>query len=268
MLRASLFLFCLALPVSASAAPFEMKLFGHDVSVAGDAPDALTVDGKTVLSEQYITLGEMLVVADVPILVGTASPGGNACEGSTFVLSFPPDGEPRLDGPLDTCSATTHSVEDGALAFETEAFPGTDAQHWAWDAAEGFQAEASTPFAADEAKGWDDIRKHKAGHPLDLMGYGPVAREIDTLLGSDKSDVLPIMSGPGTGEYQGGLYVGQSCTAHMCGEESLLIVASASDETVFIAWKPSGRKIVVRPAVKTWPDAAKAQLKKWAADWK
>jgi hypothetical protein len=49
----------------------------------------------------------------------------------------------------------------------------------------------------------------------------------------------------------------QSCTPHMCTEEEAIVSVSLADREIYLAWKPSREKIVVRPPVATWPDKPK-----------
>jgi hypothetical protein len=51
-------------------------------------------------------------------------------------------------------------------------------------------------------------------------------------------------------------------------DQEAVVVADLASRTVYLAWKPSGQKIKVAPAVKTWPERAKAELRQWASKWK
>jgi hypothetical protein len=57
------------------------------------------------------------------------------------------------------------------------------------------------------------------------------------------------------GEFDSDYFVGTSSVAHMADETGSLIVADPRARQVFIAWKAEGKKIIVRPEVKEWPEA-------------
>lgn len=100
------------------------------------------------------------------------------------------------------------------------------------------------------------------------MSLGEAAAQINGLLGAEKNDYSDIILGVGSGSFDGDYFVGSACTRHLCQEEEALLVAAIQEKRVFLAWKPSGEKIVVRPSVKQWPERAKAALREWAAKWK
>lgn len=54
-----------------------------------DSQDSLKIDDREVLKNYYVDIDAMHVVHGMAVAVGTSSAGGNACEGSPFVVSFP-----------------------------------------------------------------------------------------------------------------------------------------------------------------------------------
>lgn len=80
----------------------ELRAFGHDISIlknkVGQTQDQLSVDGKVIHANEYVSFDEIAVVNGTPIIGGDSSPGGNACDASPFVLSFPAGKAPRLWG--------------------------------------------------------------------------------------------------------------------------------------------------------------------------
>lgn len=54
----------------------------------------------------------------MPTLIGERSAGGNARDGSPFIVSFPPNAAPRLDGPIDSCSIG--EIDGAALLVEAD----------------------------------------------------------------------------------------------------------------------------------------------------
>ena len=88
-----------------------------------------------------------------------------------------------------------------------------------------------------------------------------------SLIGGDFDEAIGIIEGTGSGEFDGDYFVGTSSVAHMADETGSLIVADRRARQVFIAWKAEGKKIVVRPEVKEWPEAPRRFLKDWAEPW-
>ncbi|KQW82049.1 hypothetical protein [Ensifer sp. Root127] len=255
--------------LDAAAADFEMTLFGRHVTVLGSYPEQrLEIDGRQMLKEAIIDLEDMYLVSGVPALIGTASPGGNACEGAPFIISFPENGNPRLDGPLETCFVVTVDTKPDQLAFSTAALPNHPSERWIWTPGEGLKKVQGQPFTTDPSKGWTELREKTVSHPGDLLKFGEIAEQIDTLLGTDASFFSDIIKGVGSGQFDGDYFVGTACTRHMCLDQEAIVVLSIADRQVFLAWKPSGKKIIVRPIVKEWPEKAKSALRMWAAKWK
>ena len=61
------------LPAPAYCAPFEMKLFGHNVSIsASDDQYKLEMDGREVLKSYYVDLDEMHLWGSPPAMVWNA----------------------------------------------------------------------------------------------------------------------------------------------------------------------------------------------------
>ncbi|MGO4112240.1 hypothetical protein ACC786_11365 [Rhizobium ruizarguesonis] len=75
----------------AAAGSFDMQLFGHHIVITkgSDSQDSLKIDDREVLKDYYVDIDEMHVIDGMAVAVGTSSAGGNACEGSPFVVSFP-----------------------------------------------------------------------------------------------------------------------------------------------------------------------------------
>src|SRR6218665_1053242 len=99
----------IAIPVVAA----ELKrVAGHTVEVKKNkksGEEALVVDGRELHTNQYVNLDDAYAFDGTNALVGSSSEGGNMCDSSPFVLSFPAGGgAPRLDGPLDSCATVTH----------------------------------------------------------------------------------------------------------------------------------------------------------------
>lgn len=253
----------------AAASAFEMKMFGHEVAIIRrDDGQILMIDGREVLKNEILDIRDALLVGGVPALVGSSSPGGNTCDAAPFVVSFPQGLNPRLDGPIESCRPVKADVGANEILFATVPIPNTDGETWKWTPSDGLIKSENRPFVPDASKGWATLREKSASHPSELIGFGEIAAQIDALLGADRNVFSDIITGVGSGSFDGDYFVGSACTRHLCQEEEALLVASISDKRVFLAWKPQGEKIVVRPLLKQWPERAKAALRDWAAKWK
>jgi hypothetical protein len=138
-------------------------------------------------------------------------------------------------------------------------------QKWEWTASAGFKGIQGEAFVADTSKGWDQLRERSVTHPAGLCGGGSRDQPFGR---ADKALLNDILLGVSSGEFKGDLFVGTSCSRHMCTDQEAVVVANLASRTVFLAWKPSGQKIKVNPDVKAWPEKAKAELRQWAAKWK
>ncbi|WP_114430990.1 hypothetical protein [Phyllobacterium bourgognense] len=262
---------CAALMMtSANAERFELKMFGHEVFVASGGPegDILKIDGREVHKNQIITFEELVTVDGVAVLIGSSAKGGNSCDGAPFVVSFPANSNPRIDGPLETCYPTTMAASPSQLEFSTAAQPGSDGEKWIWTPADGFKQVAGEKFAATSSKGWAQLRERTVTHPNELLGYKEIADEINRIAGSNRKTFETMIGGVGSAESTGDLFVGTSCTPHNCDAEAAILIASIPDKRVYLAWKPETEKIVVLPPVKQWPQNAKNALLNWSRKWK
>ena len=67
--------------------------------------------------DAIILLDQIAIVGGIPVLIGGTSDGGNSCDGSPFVLSFPTGAPPRFDGPIDSCSKVTIEIKSDRVDF-------------------------------------------------------------------------------------------------------------------------------------------------------
>jgi hypothetical protein len=84
------------------ASPVTSQLFGHKIEIKPIAPDneeALFIDGEQVLKNQIISLDETGQIGSTPFAIGNSSNGGNACDGSPFVIRFAANEPVHVDGP-------------------------------------------------------------------------------------------------------------------------------------------------------------------------
>lgn len=245
------------------------KIAGHTVEIREkDFEKVLTVDGRDLHTNQIVFLDDIHAFKDTVVIVGTSSAGGNACDGSPFVLSFPKGGAPRLDGPIESCAPVSWVVEGASLVFSTASIPGRETERWHWTAERGIAPLVSVAFQADGASGWANLRERAFTHPSDAFKNGEIATSFKMVLGSDFEHFRELMTGVGSGSFKGDDFVGSACRPHACLDEAGLIFLSSSDRRAYAAWKPDGGKIAVFPSpVQDWPEKAKAELREWAKQW-
>lgn len=252
---------------AASAHAEELRIFGHEVWILGDARggERLLVDEREVHADWYLSIDEILVLADVGIVIGFSSPGGNACNGAPFILSFAlvGDAPPRIDGPLPTCSVVTQTILADQILFETSPFPTRPGQAWVWTPADGIQALPDIPFVANAARGWTEMRERTAGHPADLFDYEVIAQQIYDLLGDRREEALRIVLGVGSGRFDGDMFVGTACEPHNCGLTASILIADMQTRQVFVAYKPDDGPLVILPDADLWPPNPRSALLQW-----
>lgn len=252
----------------ASAIDIE-SLFGHTVRIEGEYPErALKIDDRELHREAILLFDELVIVEGVPALIGSSSNGGNICDGTPFVVSFPPGGKPRFDGPIEACVNIKHEVLEGRIIFSTNNIPGQGREQWSWTPADGLKELGIAAFVPDDKSGWQALRERVFQHPSDALKNAEIAQALKSLLGADFEAFQKIITGTGSGEFKSDDYVGTACTPHMCGEQEAMLFLSAKDRQAYAAWKPYQRKIVVHPPVKQWPEKAKQELREWAEKWK
>jgi hypothetical protein len=257
----------LALPPAAGAVEVA-KFFGHSITVDGEYPElALKIDGRKVHTDAILRFDELVTIDGIPTLIGNSSNGGNACDGTPFMISFPANANPRFDGPIEACAYVQYQITAKNIVFSTNNIPGEGAERWVWTPAGGIRKLADEPFSLKAGTGWNALRERTFDHPADVFNNAEISKDIEHLLGDRFSEFEKIMVGTGSGQFKGSDFVASACTAHMCGMQEGIVFLSAEDRQVFAAWKPYNQNIVVFPSVKQWPEKARLELKKWAGKW-
>lgn len=263
-------LICL-LPQIAFASPTVLTLFGHRVEIFSKAqydPEILTVDKKQLVTDQYLNLKEIGSFGGTAFAIGTTSPGGNACEGSLFVLSFS-TGEPtRIDGPLDTCDLLEYRVERDRIVIESKPSPSRDGSRWVWTT-NGFGSAETIKFSPTSGTGWNALRSRSVQHPSELLRHSEFSAQLTKLVGQSRYSSLPrILSGPGQVQYENNVLVAEACQARSCDDTSVLIAIDIASQKSVIALKDGTNPPFVAPRDTDWPDAAKTYLRRWRAKWR
>lgn len=254
---------------STQAQSFDLKVFGSSVSVKQLSGErTLEVAGRTLLRDGIIVINEIERIGGTTVLIGVAGSGGNACDVSHFVLSLAPRREPRLDGPVEACGSRLVSVGDDGVVFEKPAIAGRDGQRWRWTDENGLQSLGKTAHIPARSDGWAALRERRMDHPFSLFDLADISDDIAKLVGGGIDDVRVALSGPGSGRFEGDLFIGQACRQASCGEVEALVVAEIPKRRIFVAHKPANRSIAAYPRVEDWPPQARSALRNWARKWR
>lgn len=259
-------LFSLVEPAIAQDSVSHFVVFGHDVSLTEIRGNRRLEVDDIVLEDDRISLKSILTVANTPILIGFSG-GGAACNDSPFIVSLRKDGLATLDGPLATCLTTEIEVLETGLIFTTTPLPGTPGEVWEWTPKDGVTKRDDVAFVPED-KGWKDVREGSINHPTDVFRYREIAEQAEELLGNDREVFLELLSGPGSGHFSNGHYLGKACMAHNCTRAGAMIYLDPDIKGVFLAWKPDGRTTEIVPAFIFWPSAVQSVLEEWEAQWK
>ncbi|RWA81739.1 hypothetical protein [Mesorhizobium sp.] len=259
----------LVIAAPAMADDFNAILFGHSVEIYGKTDETMHLDGKPVITDGRLTIDEIATVDEIPTLIGNSFSGGASCEGSPFVVSFPPTNNARIDGPIEgtDCALVTRKVEDTGITFSIAPSAGRVGKIWVWTPTAGLTEGPSVEMQPDITKGFATLRERTVTHPSELFSYGEVNRAIGDLLGADLKAYRQTLDGTGSGKFVGDDYVGTACAPHMCGLQEALVFVSAKEHRIYAAWKPDQKKIEVRPPLHDWPEKARAELAAWAKKW-
>lgn len=259
----------LSLTTISLADDFNAILFGHSVEIYGKTEETMHLDGKSTITDGRLTIDEILMVGGIPTLIGNSFSGGASCEGSPFVVSFPTNSNPRIDGPIEgtDCALVTRKVGDTGITFSIAPSAGRVGKAWVWTPSGGITEGSSIEMQPDMSKGFATLRERTIKHPSELFSYGEVSRAISDLLGTDLKTYRETLDGTGSGKFVGDDYVGTACTPHMCGLQEAMVFVSARERRIYAAWKPDQKKIEVRPPLHDWPEKARAELAAWAKKW-
>ena len=260
--KAALCILVVALNSQASASPMNMRMFGHVVEIgkSTDGQEQLSVDKKVLLKDQYISLEEVATVDGTPSVIGQRSAGGNACNGSAFILSFPARSAVKIDGPLDACNPNETKIEEKQIVVDVAPTAQTPESQWTWSPSSGFSVEKSIAFATKRDDGWAALRSRSINHPSAMLDYADLSQLIELRVGKAKASFISVSSGPGSAQYWNNLLIASSCKAHSCNDTGLLVVADIPRKQVLVALKDGASAPLIAPKEEEWPSGARAEL--------
>jgi hypothetical protein len=152
------------------------------------------------------------------------------------------------------------------VTFAAANIPADGQKRWRWRGEAANKLIETVAFRPNEKAGWDELRE--LDHPGQLLQNAEIYAQMETLIGQDFDAFQQTLNGVGSGSFEGDDWFGQSCTPHMCTDEEAIIFLSVEDREIYAAFRPSGEKIIVWPAVNEWPEKAKRHLRAWAEQWK
>jgi hypothetical protein len=192
------------------------------------------------------------------------SAGGNACESSYFVLSFPRGEAPRIDGPLDSCLPSSYRVGNDSILVDVKPTSTAEGRRWTWAPQGGFSPPEIIAFVPSRADGWNAMRSRTIDHPTRLLSYADSASLVTERVPARLRDAIQrIAAGPGIVQYRDGVAVAFACQAHSCDDTTLLIAADIPSRRVFVAIKDSSGPPSINPSFAQWPPAAGAEVAKF-----
>ena len=258
-----------ALPLAAMAEPRSVSALGHQINIrpGPEGNELLEVDSRVLLSDLHMNIRETGVLGGVAFAVGERNEGGNACEGSIFIVSIPSQDFARLDGPLDSCETGTYQVEAEQIVVTTPASASHDGKRWVWTQA-GFSAPSPINFNPKEGDAWGAITQKVISHPSELMEYREFAERLSSVLGTVRPAYLRIADGPGSVKYEGDVLIAEACQSHACDSTALLVAIDPISRQIFLALRDTDRRNFVAPYATTeWPMVVQNRLRSWQARW-
>jgi hypothetical protein len=268
---AAFFADCMTIALAQAEDSYNKELFGHRVRIVDkDYMERLTIDGKTVVKNRYVSIDGKHTIAGVGVLIGSSSGGGTICpEPAIFVVSFPKARPFRLHGPKGDCGTITYEVEKDTIRFlRSKAYK---PKIWTWTPDKGMSAEADVnlPNSFQDSDLWQDISAGRVDHPLLLFSHPQMKEAIKAWMGKDEDRIAHAAFGAGDVEHKGDLFVAKACANPnaFCDDEQIIFVFDTKAKERFVAWKLFEKPPVVKPAAEQWSPLARAELDEWLKRW-
>lgn len=238
-------------------------------SVPEDANSCQTLTfGPAITIKSFsIRLKKIGQIDDTFYIVGFANPGGNSCNSSPFVVSLKRGEAPKQFGPLDVCNQTTTTYLPDGVSFVEKALVGEKVRTWTWSPKTGLTRTEAVK-AADTSKGWSTLWDRKLDHPSELYESVELTQAIQASVGANSKNFREQMSGIGSATFDGDILTARSCVKYECDQTGAFLALDLPTKKTYSAYKPRGKRIVVQPAVKEWPEAARRGLAEWAKEYK
>jgi hypothetical protein len=261
--------------ICGTTGPGRIELFGHEVRVRsfvkhqGEAiseTDVLTIDKKVLLRDRQVHIWDSGSFEGMGFAVGMHTSGG-MCDNHFFVLVFPENAPPRIEGTFTACSVR-YAIEEDHVVFETDnGNPGMADQdmrsRWTWTR-RGLGAEQH--FKIKTGVVGKLLQARSALQPSDLLEHAEFADQVSQLAEQfqfAEDALFGVIKGPGTVRYEGNVALAKACQAGDCGLGSLLIVVDIATNKFYLALKRGEKPAIIAPEQTTWPSAAQRELTEW-----
>jgi hypothetical protein len=263
--------------VCGTTGPGRIELFGHEIVVRsfvkhqGEAiweTDVLTIDKKVLLRDRQIHIWDSGSFEGLGFAVGMHTSGA-MCDNHFFVLVFPDNAPPRIEGTFAACWVR-YAIEKDHVIFETEnGDPGVQDQdlrsRWIWTR-RGLGAQQR--FKIKTGVVGKLLQSRSIQQPSDLLEHAEFTGQIAQLAKDSHfaEDVLfGIIKGPGTVRYEGNVLLGKACQAGDCSLGSLLVAVDLATNRLYLALKRGDKSAIIAPEQTTWPSTAQNELGEWTS---
>ncbi|MHC2020385.1 hypothetical protein [Methylobacterium sp. CM6247] len=168
---------------------------------------------------------------------------------------------------MDVCNETTTNFLADSVTFVEKAFVGEKVRTWTWSPKTGL-TRTEVVKAADTSKGWGTLWDRKLGHPSELYESVELTQAIEANIGLNSKSFREQMSGIGSATFDGDVLTAHACVKYECDQTGAFLALDLPAKKTYSAFKPRGKRIVVQPAVKEWPESARRELADWAKAYK
>ncbi|MHC1999715.1 hypothetical protein ACYQR9_04655 [Methylobacterium sp. CM6241] len=264
---------CIAYLLSpAKAQQIDIEIFGHRLSYNPSYEDkdfnrVLNFGGNIIVKAANIHLKKIDRMNNVFYIVGSAGPGGNTCDAAPFIISIENGKPPKLFGPLDVCAETNITYRDDSIHIVEKGAVGRKVRTWIWLPETGLSRTEMTK-SADTSKGWNTLWDRKITHPSDILESNELLKSIERNVGPNLKHYLEQISGIGSTVYEGDILTGTACIKSECDQTGSFISLDLQTKTIYTAFKPRYKNIIVQPPVREWPSAVRKSLAEWAKSYR
>ncbi|MDQ2065854.1 hypothetical protein Q9295_05690 [Xinfangfangia sp. CPCC 101601] len=252
----------------AQAADERFDLGGHEVLLRAteDFTSAVIMGGETLHEDAQVLLDPVLDLAGTPVLSGLSGAGGNACSAAPFVLALK-NGQPELDGPVETCTYLERSIEGDALVYSNTPLPGVPSEVWRWTVAGGWSQEDGQEFQPLAGETWADSAVLAGKHPIEALGFAPVYAIFKQGMSPvDFAAYTNALAEMGSGDLGALGYQGEACWQVDCEGVWARLWIDPATKTAVAIWQAAEDDAprFFPEAAETWPawiqDAAQSVL--------
>jgi hypothetical protein len=263
--------------IGGATGPGRIELFGHDIVIRsfvkhqGEAiweTDVLTIDKKVLLRDRQIHIWDSGSFEGLGFAVGMHTTGA-MCDNQFFVLVFPENAPPRIEGTFTACWVR-YAIEKDHVIFETEnGDPGVKDQdlrsRWIWTR-RGLGAQQHFKIKTGVAGKLQQSRSIQ--QPSELLEHTEFTGQVAQLAKeSHFAEVVlfGIIKGPGTVRYEGDVMLGKACQAADCSLGFLLVAVDLATNRLYLALKRGDKSAII--ASDDMAIQRAKELGEWTSQW-